>query len=99
MYILTSGGIAVSREALEGIRVIEIANVIAGPWAAGLLADFGAEVLKIEMPGRGDTVRAMGPLKDGVSIRWPCFGRNKKSISLDLHYKEEKKIIFQRNKL
>ena len=63
MYILMSGGIAVSREALEGIRVIEIANVIAGPWAAGLLADFGAEVLKIEMPGRGDTVRAMGPLK------------------------------------
>ena len=84
-----------SREALEGIRVIEIANVIAGPWAAGLLADFGAEVLKIEMPGRGDTVRAMGPLKDGVSIRWPCFGRNKKSISLDLHYEEAKKILLE----
>ena len=79
--------------ALEGVRILDIATVIAGPFGAGLLADFGAEVIKIEMPGRGDTFRAMGPLKDGVSIRWPSMGRNKKSITLDFHYEEGKKIF------
>jgi len=81
------------RAALEGVRVLDIATVIAAPWAAGIMADFGAEVIKIEMPGRGDTSRGMGPLKDGVSIRWPALGRNKKSITLDFHYEEGKKIF------
>ncbi len=81
------------KEALAGIRVLDISTVIAGPWGAGLLADFGAEVIKVEMPGRGDTFRAMGPLKDGVSIRWPSMGRNKKTITLDFHYEEGKKIF------
>ena len=83
------------RQALEGIRVLDAATIIAGPWGAGLMADFGAEVLKIEMPGRGDAVRSMGPLKDGVSIRWPALARNKKSITLDLHYEEGKKIFLE----
>ncbi len=83
------------KEALAGVRVLDIATVIAAPWAAGILADFGAEVIKIEMPGRGDTFRAMGPLKDGVSIRWPSMGRNKKSITLDLHYEEGKKLFLE----
>ena len=52
-----------AREALEGIRVLDISTVIAGPWGAGILADFGAEVIKVEMPGRGDAFRAMGPLR------------------------------------
>lgn len=82
-------------EALEGIRVLDIATVIAAPWAAGLMADFGAEVIKIEMPGRGDAFRAMGPLKDGVSIRWPAMGRNKKSITLDFHKEEGKKLFLE----
>lgn len=82
-----------ARQALEGIRVLDIATVIAAPWAAGIMADFGAEVIKIEMPGRGDAFRAMGPLKDGVSIRWPSMGRNKKTITLDFHYEEGKKIF------
>lgn len=81
------------REALAGVRVLDIATVIAAPWAAGYFADFGAEVIKIEMPGRGDAFRAMGPLKDGVSIRWPSMGRNKKSITLDFHFEEGKKIF------
>lgn len=81
--------------ALEGVRILDIATVIAGPFGAGLLADFGAEVIKIEMPGRGDTFRAMGPLKDGVSIRWPSMGRNKKSITLDFHYDEGKKLFLE----
>ena len=81
------------KEALEGVRILDIATVIAAPWGAGLLADFGAEVIKVEMPGRGDSFRAMGPLKDGVSIRWPSMGRNKKSITLDFHYEEGKKLF------
>ena len=81
------------REALEGIRILDIATVIAAPWAAGIMADFGAEVIKVEMPGRGDAFRAMGPLKDGVSIRWPSMGRNKKSVTLDFHYEEGKKLF------
>jgi len=83
------------REALEGIRILDIATVIAAPWAAGILADFGAEVIKVEMPGRGDTFRAMGPLKDGVSIRWPSMGRNKKSVTLDFHYEEGKRLFLE----
>ena len=66
------------KQALEGVRVLDIATVIAAPWAAGIMADFGAEVIKVEMPGRGDSFRGMGPLKDGISIRWPSMGRNKK---------------------
>ncbi len=83
------------RSALEGVRVLDIATVIAGPFGAGILADFGAEVIKVEMPGRGDAFRAMGPLKDGVSIRWPSMGRNKKSITLDFHYEEGKKLFLE----
>ena len=54
--------------ALEGIRIIDLSNVIAGPFSANILADFGAEVIKIEMPGKGDSFRAMGPF---VGI--PCL--------------------------
>ena len=82
-------------QALEGIRVLDIATVIAAPWAAGLMADFGAEVIKVEMPGRGDAFRAMGPLKDGVSIRWPAMGRNKKCVTLDFHSEEGKKLFLE----
>lgn len=83
------------RNALEGVRVLDIATVIAAPWAAGLMADFGAEVIKIEMPERGDAFRGMGPTKDGISIRWPSIGRNKKSITLDFHYEEGKKLFLE----
>ena len=82
-----------ARQALEGVRVLDIATVIAAPWAAGYLADFGAEVIKVEMPGRGDAFRAMGPLKEGVSIRWPSMGRNKKSVTLDFHQEDGKKLF------
>ena len=64
---------------LRGSEYFDIATVIAAPFAAGLLADFGAEVIKVEMPGRGDAFRAMGPLKDGVSVRWPSMGRKQEN--------------------
>lgn len=80
-------------KALKGIRVLDIANVIAGPYAASILSEFGAEVIKIEMPNKGDNFRSMAPRKNGKSVRWPSMGRNKKCITLDLHYEEGKKIF------
>ncbi len=84
-----------AKEALAGVRVLDIATVIAAPFAAGILADFGAEVIKVEMTGRGDTFRNMGPLKDGKSIRWPSMGRNKKSVTLDFHFEEGKQLFLE----
>lgn len=80
-------------EALEGLRVLDISSVIAAPFAANILADFGAEVIKVEMTGRGDSFRTMGPFVDGKSIRWHSMSRNKKNITLDLHYEEGKKVF------
>ncbi|WP_294147439.1 CaiB/BaiF CoA-transferase family protein [uncultured Clostridium sp.] len=82
-------------KALNGVRVLDCANVIAGPYCASILSEFGAEVIKIEMPGKGDNFRSMGPLKDGKSTRWPSMGRNKKCITLDFHYEEGRKIFLE----
>ena len=79
--------------ALAGLRILDAAAVIAAPFAATLLADFGAEVIKIEMPGAGDAARSLGPRFEGHSLRWPTYGRNKKSLTLDLR-KEEGKDVF-----
>lgn len=71
---------------LDGIRVLDIGTLIAGPFAATLLGDFGAEIIKVEQPGRGDALRGT-PEKDGKAARsgnWLVEGRNKKSITLDL---------------
>ncbi|HUN50117.1 MAG TPA: CoA transferase [Candidatus Sulfotelmatobacter sp.] len=69
---------------LQGLRILDIATVLAAPWSATLLADLGAEVLKVEMPGRGDLLRALAPHKDGVPLWWKVANRNKKAITLDL---------------
>lgn len=69
---------------LEGLRVLDIATIIAAPFAATLLADYGAEVLKIEMPGHGDGVRSFPPFKDGKPLWWKAANRNKKFATLDL---------------
>lgn len=79
--------------ALEGIRVLDASTVIAGPFGAALLGDFGADVIKVEMPGTGDSGRNMGPLYEKKSIRWATFARNKRSVTLDLR-KEEGKDLF-----
>ncbi len=81
------------KSALEGIRVIDAANVIAGPYAASIMSEFGADVIKVEMPGKGDNFRAMGPRKDGKSVRWPSMGRNKRCITLDFHYEKGRQIF------
>jgi len=69
---------------LEGVRIIDVGTRIGAPFAATLLADFGAEVWKVELPGQGDFMRTIGPFADGYSLFWAVEGRNKKSITLDL---------------
>ncbi|MGH7785856.1 MAG: CaiB/BaiF CoA transferase family protein [Candidatus Binatia bacterium] len=69
---------------LAGLRIVDIGTRIAAPFAATLLGDFGAEVIKVELPGSGDFMRGIGPFADGYSLWWAVEGRNKKSITLDL---------------
>ena len=80
---------------LEGLRVLDISNVIAGPFAAALLADFGADVVKAELPGGGDALRALPPHKDGKPLLWKAVNRNKRAITLDLR-KPEGQELFKR---
>ena len=69
---------------LAGIRVLEMGQLIAGPFAGCMLAYFGAEVVKVEPPGAGDPLRNWRVLKDGTSLWWRAMGRNKKCITLNL---------------
>ncbi|MGW3910782.1 CaiB/BaiF CoA transferase family protein [Streptomyces sp. NPDC005070] len=69
---------------LAGLRVLDLATLFAGPLAATMLGDFGAEVVKIEHPARPDASRGHGPSKDGVGLWWKILGRNKRTITLDL---------------
>jgi crotonobetainyl-CoA:carnitine CoA-transferase CaiB-like acyl-CoA transferase len=78
---------------LTGLRVLDISTVIAGPFAATMLADLGADVLKVEMPGAGDALRRLAPHKDGVPLWWKVTNRNKKGITLDLRKPEGKALL------
>lgn len=69
---------------LDGYRVLEMGQLLAGPFAASMLGYFGAEVIKIEPPGAGDPIRTWRVMKDGMSLWWHSLGRNKKSVTLDL---------------
>ncbi|GHJ39228.1 CaiB/BaiF CoA-transferase family protein [Streptomyces sp. TS71-3] len=80
------------RAALDGIKVLDIATLFAGPLAATLLADFGAEVIKVEHP-KGDPVRHHGASKDGVGLWWKMLSRNKKAITLYLGSPEGQDIF------
>ena len=80
---------------LAGLRVIDLGTVVAGPFAATLLADFGAEVIKVELPGRGDTLRALGPMRDGASLWFSADARNKQGITLDLRRPEGKALLLR----
>ena len=72
------------RAALEGIRVIDASNLIAGPMAGMLLGDLGADVIKIEHPQHGDAIREHGPSKDGIGLWWTEMSRNKRLVTLYL---------------
>ena len=80
---------------LSGFRILDLTRIISGPFCTSLLADMGAEVIKIETPGEGDPVRAQGVIRDGLSWYFANYNRNKKSITLDL-YSEEGKAVLRR---
>ena len=82
-------------QALSHLRVIELGQLIAGPFAAKTLADFGADVIKIEPPTTGDPLRKWRLLKDGTSVWWQIQSRNKRSIAIDLKQAEAQDIVRQ----
>jgi len=80
---------------LNGLRVLEMGQLLAGPYAAVLLAGFGAEVIKIEPPGIGDPLRTWRKMYKGTALWWYILGRNKKSITLDLRHPKGQEIVRQ----
>ena len=78
---------------LAGLKVLEMGQLIAGPFAARTLADFGADVVKIEPPGMGDPLRKWRMLKDGTSVWWQVQSRNKRSVALDLREPDAQEIV------
>jgi formyl-CoA transferase len=80
-------------EPLANLKVIEMGQLIAGPFAAKTLADFGADVIKIEPPKVGDALRKWRLLKDGTSVWWQVQSRNKRSLSVDLKQAEAQDIV------
>ena len=78
---------------LDGVRVVEMGQLIAGPFAGCVLAYFGAEVVKIEPPGNGDALRNWRVLKNGTSLWWRSLGRNKKSVTVNLRSEEGRDIV------
>jgi formyl-CoA transferase len=81
-----------SATALQGVRVIEMGQLIAGPFAGKTLGEFGADVIKIEAPGAGDPLRNWRMMKDGTSVWWQVQSRNKRSLALDLRSGEGQDI-------
>ena len=80
---------------LAGLKVLELGQLIAGPFAAKTLADFGADIIKIETPGAGDPLRKWRLLKDGTSVWWQIQSRNKRSMALDLKHPQAQAIVRQ----
>lgn len=78
---------------LSGLRVIELGQLIAGPFASKILAEFGADVIKIEPPKGGDPLRTWRLVHDGTSVWWAAHARNKRSVTLDLRQPEGQEVI------
>ncbi|MCA9652412.1 MAG: CoA transferase [Myxococcales bacterium] len=78
---------------LDGITIVEVGQLIAGPFAATILGYFGADVIKVEQPGRGDPIRGWRLLDRGTSYWWRSLGRNKRSLTLDLHEAEGRELL------
>jgi formyl-CoA transferase len=85
--------LALTAAALAGIRVVELGQLIAGPFAAKTLAEFGADVIKVEAPEGGDPLRAWRMIKDGTSLWWQVQSRNKRSVALDLRKPEAQELV------
>ncbi|WP_354685591.1 CaiB/BaiF CoA-transferase family protein [Cupriavidus necator] len=82
-----------AQQILEGIRVLELGQLIAGPFAAKTLADFGAHIIKVEPPGQGDPLRKWRMLHEGTSVWWEAQSRNKESICIDLRQPEGQALV------
>lgn len=80
---------------LAGLRVLDLATLFAGPLAATLLGDYGAEVIKVEHPQRPDPSRGHGPAKDGIGLWWKLLGRNKKTLTLDLSHPDGRDVLLR----
>jgi formyl-CoA transferase len=80
-------------QALQGLKVVELGQLIAGPFAAKTLADFGADVVKIEPPENGDPLRQWRMMRDGTSVWWQVQSRNKRSVALDLRTEQGQEIV------
>ncbi|MEX1663687.1 CaiB/BaiF CoA transferase family protein [Thioclava sp. 15-R06ZXC-3] len=92
--LMATEGAAARRGPLNDIRVLEMGQLLAGPFCGQLLADFGAEVIKCEQPGTGDPLRVWGQEKPhGKSLWWPIVARNKKSLTLNLRTEEGQEIV------
>jgi CoA:oxalate CoA-transferase len=78
---------------LSGLRVVDLTRILAGPFCSMLLADMGAEVIKIETPGVGDPVRRQGVIREGLSWYFAGFNRNKRSITLNLRHPEGRAVL------
>ena len=78
---------------ITGYRVLELAQIVAGPFCGALMAEFGAEVIKTELPGKGDDLRRLGPTEDGVNYWLAQDNRGKKVITLDLHTPKGQEIV------
>ncbi len=78
---------------LSGIRVVDLTRILAGPFCSMILADMGAEVIKIETPGAGDPVRRQGAVRDGLSWYFAAFNRNKRSLTLNLRSDEGRAVL------
>lgn len=80
---------------LQGLKILDISTMLAAPWASTFLADYGAEVIKVEHPQNGDHARKYGAQKDGKGLFWKTLNRNKKGITLNLKSPEGKKVFLQ----
>jgi crotonobetainyl-CoA:carnitine CoA-transferase CaiB-like acyl-CoA transferase len=78
---------------LRGIRVLELAQIVAGPFCGTLMAEFGAEVIKTELPGKGDDLRRLGPTEQGVNYWYAVDNRGKKVITLDLRTPKGQEVV------
>ena len=84
---------AENKQALEDLLVLDLTRVVAGPYGGSILGDFGAKIIKIEVPGRGDDARAYGPYRNGESVYYANLNRNKKGITLNLKSDEGKEVF------
>ncbi|WP_106093502.1 CaiB/BaiF CoA transferase family protein [Enhygromyxa salina] len=82
-----------SEQALAGLRVLELGQLIAGPFAGAMLAGFGAQVIKVEPPGLGDPLRRWRRMHDGTSLWWRTMARNKQSVAIDLRTEQGRWLI------